>query len=120
MTLDRLMFVLKERDLTFADLDAYCALHSKGPDAALDAAALAVARKYADAALDFSVADAAANTLFAYGAGKGLTPDLMMSVFLAFDAGEFYPDNVRDPSPEARFTRPQIAAILAKYAAGAR
>jgi hypothetical protein len=41
-------------------------------------------------------------------------PAYMESVFLAFDAGEVYPNGIRDLSAEERFTRPMVAAILAK------
>jgi hypothetical protein len=80
---------------------------------ALDAIARAVARRYAAGSLGFAVADTIMNDVFAYASMKTIVPPFMFSVFRAFDAGEFYPDAIRAPSPEERFTRPLIAEILA-------
>jgi hypothetical protein len=63
----------------------------------------------------FEAGDNLANVLFGYAAQHVAIPDLLFSVFLAFDAGEFYPDDIHSPSPEERFTRPQIRVILEAY-----
>lgn len=117
MSLDALLTVATERRLTSADVNAFFA--AAGPDlpASLDAAARTIARRYAAGSLGYTVADHVMNHLFAAAAERGTIPDFMFSVFQAFDAGEFYPDDIRDPTPEQRFTRPQIQAILAKDAA---
>jgi hypothetical protein len=83
--------------------------------AGLDCCALELAQTYATGKVSFDAADNLANILFAFAAQRDSIPDLMMSIFLAFDAGEFYPDDIRSPSPEERFTRPQINEILRKH-----
>ena len=40
------------------------------------------------------------------------TPELFWSVFLAFDAGEFYASGDRSIDPIETFTRPEIARIV--------
>lgn len=57
------------------------------------------------------------NLLFAYGAKNEVLPALMFAVYLALDAGECFPDHIQVPSPADRFTRPEIARILANDAA---
>jgi hypothetical protein len=42
-------------------------------------------------------------------------PSLFWDVFLAFDSGEFYPDNGRDKDPAETYTRPLIAQIIKRY-----
>jgi hypothetical protein len=39
-------------------------------------------------------------------------PKLFWDVFLAFDAGEFFPNDDRSIDPVEAFTRPQIAKIV--------
>lgn len=114
MTLDQLIEGASARNsIRREDIATYHEKSGLKIDDALDAIARGVARRYADGALGFTTADFIMNCVFAYGASKGLMPPFMFSVFQAFDAGEFYPDAIRDPSPEERFTRPQIALILA-------
>jgi hypothetical protein len=113
MKLSELLQTAGNQNPTLSDVEAYCAHSGLALSAALDAASRSVARQYAAGALGFRAGDAVMNTLFAYASTKGTIPDFMFSVFQAFDAGESYPDKIRDPTPEERFTRPQIAAILA-------
>lgn len=86
-------------------------------EATLDRCALELAEAYAAGAVSFEAGDNLANLLFAVAADQGSIPDLMFSVYLAFDAGEFFPDELRSPSPEERFTRPQITEILRRNGA---
>jgi len=63
--------------------------------------------------LDFDFCDRVANDLFA--TMNSLCPggtDLLMSVFLAFDSGEYYHDENHSIHPVDRFTRPRIAEIV--------
>jgi len=114
MTLDTLIDSTSVQTSTWArDIDAYCAGSGLTLAGALDGVARAVAHRYAAGSLVFAAADSVMNYVFAYASTKADIPAFMFSVFQAFDAGEFYPDAIRDPSPEDRFTRPQIASILA-------
>jgi len=63
--------------------------------------------------LDFDFCDRVANDLF--GTMTSLDPgetDLLMSIFLAFDSGEYYHDEDHSIHPVDRFTRPRIAEIV--------
>ena len=114
MTLDALIDATSVQTSAWArDIDSYCAGSGLTLAGALDSIARAVARRYAAGTLRFTAADSVMNYVFAYGSTKAEIPAFMFSVFQAFDAGEFYPDAIRDPSPEERFTRPRITFILA-------
>ncbi len=118
MTYDDLIERAKTGPVTVAQIDAFCAHASQSIGESLNACALKLARDYSARAVDFDTADVLANALFAFAASSGASiPDLMFSIFLAFDAGEFYPDEIRDASPEDRFTRPEIERILAAHRA---
>ena len=100
MTLDELLAVPGTRKLNASDIEAYCASSGLPIAAALDSVARAVARRYAAGSLGYTAGDAIANGLFFFATTKVATPDFvfpafMESVFLAFDAGEFYPDDIR-------------------------
>jgi hypothetical protein len=62
----------------------------------------------------FDFCDAVANELFVYFIERGgdSRTDLYWPVFLAFDAGEFTRSG-EDDDPVERYTRPQIAEIVA-------
>ena len=113
MTLDELLDVSPVGAISHQDITAYHAASGLTLVEALDAIARSVAGRYDARMVGYSKADAIMNGVFAFAATKGIIPPFMFSVFQAFDAGEFYPDTVRDPSPEERFTRPLISAILA-------
>jgi hypothetical protein len=64
---------------------------------------------------NFDFCDAIVNDIHQVIAlGNEALPDLFWTVFLAFDAGEFYPDDNRDRDPVDTFTRPKIAQIVEK------
>jgi hypothetical protein len=112
-----LMQEAERRCLFPEDIEAFCADSPLPLEATLDGCALELAKSYAAGNVSFDAGDNLANVLFAFAASRDSIPELMFSVYLAFDAGEFYPDEIRTPSPEERFTRPQISEILRKYAA---
>lgn len=88
----------------------------------LDDLSYFVASQYAANEIDFEVADAVMNALWAvcvseeFWADHDRTiPPVTNSVYLAFDAGEFYRET--DPpgtDPEVKYTRPLIDAFLAE------
>ena len=120
MTLDEAIATEPIPNRFYLDVDAMCASVGGEKAEALNSLALDRARRYSAGTVAYTVADAIINNIFAYCSSiiailLGRTmPEPMFSVFLAFDAGEFSPDKILDPTPEERFTRPQIAAILAK------
>jgi hypothetical protein len=103
------------RQLSLADIALYCEVSGLPTAQRLEACALELARGYASGSVSYEAGDNLANVLFGFAAQHMAIPDLLFSVFQAFDAGEFYPDEIRSPSPEDRFTRPQIDAILAAH-----
>ena len=111
-----LMREAEHRCLFIDDVAIFCTDSAQPLETTLDYCALELAKAYAAGNVSFDAGDNLANVLFAFAADRGSIPDLMFSVYLAFDAGEFYPDEVRSPSPEERFTRSQISEILKKYA----
>lgn len=104
-----------KRQLSLADIALYCELFAVSTAQRLENCAIELARGYAAGSVSYEAADNLANVLFAYAAQNVAIPAVLFSVFQAFDAGEFYPDEIRSPSPEERFTRPQINAILKDY-----
>ena len=113
MTVDELLDVSSVGAISREHITAYHEASGLTLVDALDAVARSVARRYHARTLGYTKADAIMNGVFAFAATKGIIPPFMFSVFQAFDAGEFYPGTVRDPSPEELFTRPLISAILA-------
>ena len=117
MTLSEAIASSRDRNLNFEDIRALAATYVGSTTNALDAIALEIAHKYTTRQVDFTAADALANSMFAFAAQHGCLGDTLNSVFLAFDAGEFV--NGSDPvgtDPEAKYTRSQIAEIIAAAA----
>ncbi len=81
-----------------------------------DAFARRVAVRYLEGSLGFGAADAAINNLYCYALRP---PELepgpyMLSIYRAFDDGEYaHPGDSPSISSEARYTRPQLLAIVA-------
>jgi len=114
MTLSEALVTSSSRDLDFEDIEALLSSYAGPPTEVLDAIALEIAHGYAARQIDFTSADALANSMFAFAAQHACLGDTLHSVFLAFDAGEFAP--AKDPvgtDLEAKYTRPQIAKIIA-------
>jgi len=89
----------------------------------LDELSYFVASKYFADEMNFEQANIVMNALWAVCVSEEFwadydrtIPDLTQTVFLAFDAGEFYRDS--DPpgtDPEVKYTKPLIATFLAEY-----
>lgn len=103
------------RQLSLAEIALYCEVSAEPTAQRLENCALELAREYAAGNVNYEAGDNLANVLFAYAAQNVAIPSVLFSIFQAFDAGEFYPDEIRSPSPEERFTRPQINAILTAH-----
>ena len=81
-----------------------------------DAIALRLALGFQSKTFEFGFCDQVVNELHAVISVQNEDrPELFWNVFLAFDAGEFYPNNDRSIDPVEAFTRPQIAEILGKH-----
>lgn len=79
----------------------------------LDALALALARHYDDGELSFSQCDRIVNSLHSCALpSENPLPHLFLTVYFAFDAGEYYHDNDRTKDSEREYTRPQIIEVL--------
>jgi hypothetical protein len=86
-----------------------------------DELALKLALGFGGGTLDFSFCDHVINELHGVIMVRDEDrPDLFWSIFLAFDAGEFYPNGDRSVDPVETFTRPQIAKIVQPYSSGQR
>ncbi len=81
-----------------------------------DAIALRLALGFQRNTVEFGFCDQIVNDLHAViSVQNEARPELFWRVFLAFDAGELYPNNDRSIDPVEAFTRPQVAAILRKH-----
>jgi hypothetical protein len=78
-----------------------------------DQMALYLARGFYSSELTFAFCDVVINDLHGViSIAKEERPDLFWEVFLAFDSGEFYPNNDRSKDPVEVYTRPMIARII--------
>jgi hypothetical protein len=104
--------------ITNRDIEEWSAKAGLSRSALYDAIALRLALGFHSNTFGFSFCDWIVNDLFAVIMVQNeATPDLFWGVFLAFDAGEFYPNGDRSIDPIERFTRPQIAEVVQKYSA---
>lgn len=107
--------------LTVSDIADLCVGFDGSLPDALDTFALQTAREFMIGAIDFDAADTLVNLLFAHcsqlisrRADIEQHPELMFSIYRAFDAGEFVPKS--DPpgtDPIRKYTRPQLESVLA-------
>jgi hypothetical protein len=85
-------------------------------DILYDALALRLALGFHSNALDFGFCDQVVNELHGVimlrNEGR---PELFWSVFLAFDAGEYYHNGDRNNDPVETYTRPQIEQIVKRH-----
>jgi hypothetical protein len=100
------------RLVTEADLANWSAQSTLARNKLLNAVALELALGFNENALDFDFCDRVVNELLGAMNLQEEEPTLFWSVFLAFDAGEFYRDNDQGIHPVDRYTRPQIAEIV--------
>ena len=114
MTLSEALVASTQRSLNSADIQALLATRSGSPQEALDGLALEIAQMYAARQVDFTAADCVINVMFAFATQQAWLGSMLHAVFLAFDAGEFTPPGAqKGTDPQARYTRPQIAKIIA-------
>ena len=85
-------------------------------DVLYDALALELASRFNEGTLNFDFCDRVVNELMGLMGREPDLPPLFLDVYLAFDAGEFYRDDDRSIHPVDRFTRPQIAEIVRRFA----
>jgi hypothetical protein len=81
-----------------------------------DRIAIYLARGFYRSKLDFTFCDGIVNDVHAIiTRADEHRPELFWEVFLAFDAGEFYPNNDRSRDPVEVYTRPLIAKVVEKH-----
>ena len=103
----------REEPLGGKDIDRLCTLSSLDRAQLYDSLADYIARAFAKNQLSFADADAAINFLWSESS-FGLT-GFAKDVFLAFDDGEHLTSgDYQTTDPAAKYTRPQIAGLLAR------
>lgn len=81
-----------------------------------DRIAIYLARGFYRSKLDFTFCDGIVNDVHAIiTRADEHRPELFWEVFLAFDAGEVYPNNDRSRDPVEVYTRPLIAKVVEKH-----
>jgi|GEM_PF-2262338 len=81
-----------------------------------DQIAIYLATGFNTGALEYGFCDSIVNSLF-HIAIEGEPPDLLWSVYLAFDEGEYHhPGDAADVDPIEAYTRPMILEVLADLA----
>jgi hypothetical protein len=103
--------------VTEADLENWSAQSTLTRNELLDSLALELALGFNENALDFDFCDRLVNELFGAVNLQEDEPNLFWSVFLAFDAGEFYCDKDQRIHPVDRYARPRIAEIVREHTA---
>ncbi|MHC2333736.1 hypothetical protein [Bradyrhizobium sp. USDA 4454] len=104
-----------QRLLSDAALEKWSVQSELPRDDLYDALALELASEFNKKTLDFDFCDRVVNELLGLMGARPDLPPLFWDIYLAFDAGEFYPDNDHSTDPVARFTRPQIAEIVRRF-----
>ncbi len=103
----------REETLGSEDIDALCALSGFDRPQLYDALANYIAKKFAAGHLTFEDADSVAN--FLWSESSFSLSGFAKEVFLAFDDGEYLSaGDPPDTDPVAKYTRPQIADLLAR------
>ncbi|WP_338524290.1 hypothetical protein NUH87_00920 [Pseudomonas batumici] len=114
--LDQLMLEAAETGLSIDDIAPICARLKVDARHLVNELALAVANGFISQAFDFDLCSQVMNGLegvVAQLAVDGKTPEPALSIYLAFDAGEFKRSG--DPievCPAEKYTRPMIERIL--------
>jgi hypothetical protein len=113
MTLDDAVALCSERNLNVSDVAVLCDnIHGSKADV-LNVLALDVAKRYSVGNLGFDIADHLMNNIFAYGIKVEELPEPMLSIYLAFDAGEYVADgDCQGTTPKMKYTRPKIEEVL--------
>lgn len=112
-TVEGFSWIERQMQITDGDLEQWSERAGLPIGALCDALALNLARGFYGNTLDFNFCDHLINDLFAITARwKEGPPKLFWSIFLAFDAGEIFPNNDRSIDPVEAYTRPQIAQII--------
>lgn len=106
--------------IELSDIIRWCEQTDLARDPFFDHLALRLAHGYHMDELPFGFCDAVVNDLFrCIVLSHGVQfPNLFWDVFQAFDGGEFHRSSAKDDDPEAEFTRPMIAQIVATHPLG--
>lgn len=77
--------------------------------------ALHLAKGFLAGELPFAYCDHIVNCIYPLALERDRLPEPFWSVFLAFDAGEYFRDDDRSVDPADKYTRPQLIEILSQY-----
>jgi hypothetical protein len=103
--------------LTDADVEEWSGQVGLDRSGLYDALALRLALGFHGNSFDFEFCDAVVNELHGVITLRNEErPPLFWDVFLAFDAGEFYPNGDRTIDPVEAYTRPEIEKIVRRCA----
>lgn len=92
---------------------------------ACDQIALHIAQEYWEGKISYEAGDRVMNSLFSavtteafFSRSDREIPPLVLSVYQAFDEGEYiHPDDSPEDNQERKYTKPMIAVILSSYRA---
>jgi hypothetical protein len=102
--------------ISSADFDVWSKRLGVTRSALYDLIALRLAKGFHTDEFPFNFCDKILNTVHGViTLADENRPELFSKVFLAFDEGEYYHRNNRAEDPVAKYTRPLIAQIVAKY-----
>ncbi|MFL6505596.1 MAG: hypothetical protein ACJ8KC_09285, partial [Candidatus Udaeobacter sp.] len=116
MTLDDIIRNAADQPFDATEVSALCKELSMSLEEFTDAVSRIIATRYSGRQLDFGFCDAVMNHLYAFTTKRGEEPmpPYALSVFIAFDEGEYsHPDDPAGSLPETLYTRPMIADVLA-------
>jgi hypothetical protein len=119
--IDRILALAEANSLNLQELEYLAQEKGVSLVQACDDVALDVARNYGERKIDFDKGDRILNELFRtvttaefFSRSDRKVPPMVMSVYLAFDEGEYiHHGDLPGIAPEDKYTRPMIAAILA-------
>lgn len=99
----------------------WCGSVGPSPLAATDSLAIRIALDYLAGKLDYDFCDCVMNSIISiatspefFAVSDRCVPKITMQVYLAFDAGEyFHAGDEPHESPEMKYTRPMLQALVA-------
>jgi len=115
MSTDEILTICMKRAPSTEEIEAYRGKLGVTVEEALNSIALTLARRYDAGEMAFFDCDIAANSLYSWCLLKRdhVLPEPALSVFLAFDEGEYrHSGDADDVDTEAKYTRPMIKELL--------
>ncbi len=108
-------------ELSNSDIERWSGELATSRAALYDSLALRLAHGFYRNELPYSFCDSVLNSIHGLiTIADEIRPDLFWSIFLAFDAGEYFHEPSRREDPVAAYTRPLIEQIVRKHGAPPR